>query len=66
MQLPCCFQVPARALGHGLWEEVVHSESTPGLPNTPLRPMAMQHKSPVSQGSQEKGKEPDFIDEREE
>ncbi|XP_077608534.1 zinc finger protein with KRAB and SCAN domains 8 [Crocuta crocuta] len=46
--------VPARGHGHGLWEEVIHSESAPELPNTQLRPMATQHNSPVPQGSQDK------------
>nr|XP_055179164.1 zinc finger protein with KRAB and SCAN domains 8 isoform X2 [Nyctereutes procyonoides] len=46
--------VPARAHGHGLWEEVVNSESAPELPHTQLRPVAAQHKSLVPQGSQER------------
>lgn len=62
MQLSYCFQVPARAHGHGLWEEVVNSESAPELPHTQLRPVAAQHKSLVPQGSQERGEGPDLID----
>ncbi|XP_032126282.1 zinc finger protein with KRAB and SCAN domains 8 isoform X2 [Sapajus apella] len=45
----------ARVRGHRvLWEEVVHSESAPELPSTQLQSEATQHKSPVSQGSQER------------
>lgn len=62
MQLSCCPQVPARAHGHGLWEEVVRSESAPELPDAPLRSVTTQHKSPVPQGPQERGEGPDFID----
>ncbi|XP_044116978.1 zinc finger protein with KRAB and SCAN domains 8 [Neovison vison] len=46
--------VPARAHGHGLWEEVVRSESAPELPDAPLRSVTTQHKSPVPQGPQER------------
>uniref|UniRef100_A0A452S681 Zinc finger protein with KRAB and SCAN domains 8 n=1 Tax=Ursus americanus TaxID=9643 RepID=A0A452S681_URSAM len=44
-----------RAHGHGLWEEVVHSESAPELPNSALRPVAAQPKSPLPRGPQERG-----------
>ncbi|XP_017373935.1 zinc finger protein with KRAB and SCAN domains 8 [Cebus imitator] len=47
--------VSARVHGHRvLWEEVVHSESAPEPPSTQLQSEATQHKSPVSQGSQER------------
>uniref|UniRef100_G3TA72 Zinc finger protein with KRAB and SCAN domains 8 n=1 Tax=Loxodonta africana TaxID=9785 RepID=G3TA72_LOXAF len=49
--------VPACARGHRvLWEE-----SAPEPPSTQLQPAATQHKSPIRQGLQERGEEPDFI-----
>ncbi|KAK2505618.1 hypothetical protein MC885_017377 [Smutsia gigantea] len=47
--------VPTRAHGHRvIWEEVVHSESTPEPPNTQLQPVTTEHKSPVPQGPPER------------
>uniref|UniRef100_A0A8C8ZQ50 Zinc finger protein with KRAB and SCAN domains 8 n=1 Tax=Prolemur simus TaxID=1328070 RepID=A0A8C8ZQ50_PROSS len=47
--------IPARVHGHRvLWEEVIDSESAPEVPSTQLQPAAIQHKSPVSQGPQER------------
>ncbi|XP_053457867.1 zinc finger protein with KRAB and SCAN domains 8 isoform X2 [Nycticebus coucang] len=50
--------VPARVHGHRvLWEEVVHSEAAQDAPSTQLQPAAIQYKSPVPHGPQERGGE---------
>lgn len=61
IQLPHCFQVPARAHGHRvLWKEVTHSDSAP---DAQLQPVAAQHALPGLLGPRDRGEQPDVTGE---